>query len=596
MASAGSVGTVLPLWRIHDFSSGAGNIISITNIARPDSIALLQQLSGGRGPVWAAGKIAFVVNYSTELSTLRGATLVRIKTVSAESKPGTYSAELLVLCKTRVLDVSTRGSFPTARRGPDLAPLWRIHRFGFVGETNFAKQTKYEIGNIAREDTLALLKMLGDGDVKRAEGHLVLACDFKAHVATGLRAVLVRIGNVSSAAGGRPPFNCTLNLLGHVRCADVDYCGSSFPQAQLDEVPVWRIHDLNIGSQSEHKIINIARPDSVALLSHLGQGNPLSASGGLVVGCDYDSPPAIGESGRLMRVASISRATGKGKYEALLVDVSTVSVGQFHSGVGRAQDWWPRLTVVLPKIWGKSAMLVKCPVRSPTPAVSCPYWQRCKNALSGILRDAGIQLSEYVAPVGDNCFCYNCHYSRRDNLVYKRGGQSYVLPIGFARVGIKPNKSHGLVENGMKNWHVCFHGTKYQYLVDILIHGQLLVPGSILHSGESIRTQPGHINGAFSRTNEHTGKKEEFNPTNKVFFSPSIKYCANAVYTNEYYCNERHYHFALQIRIQPNTYKVGQQTIGATEEIDPNIPNTSIEWYADQAHTHFLTGILMRER
>ena len=70
----------------------------------------------------------------------------------------------------------------------------------------------------------------------------------------------------------------------------------------------------------------------------------------------------------------------------------------------------------------------------------------------------------------------------------------------------------------------------------------------------------------------------------------------DAVYTNEYYCNERHYHFALQIRIQPNTYKVGQQTIGATEEIDPNIPNTSIEWYADQAHTHFLTGILMRER
>ena len=592
MASAGSVGQVLPLWRIHDFSSkGAGDTINIINIARPDTIALLQQLSGGRGPIYAAGNITLAANYSTEPSRLRGATLVRIKAVSAASKPGTYSAELLVLCKTRVLDVSTRNAFPTARRAPDLAPLWRIHNFGFVGET---MQTKHNIGNIAREDTLALLKMLGGGDVKRAKGHLVLVCDFKAHVVAGLRAVLVRIGDVSSAAGGGPPFNCTLNFLGHVRCADVDYCGSSFPQVLLDEIPVWRIHGLDKGSRSEHNIINIARPDSVALLAHLGQGNPLSAIGGLVIGCDYDTPPAVGESGRLMRVAGISRATGKGKYEAQLVDVSTVSVGQFRSGVGRPQDWWPRLTVILPKIWGRPA--VKPPVMCLTPAVSCPYWQRCQKALSGILRDAGIQLSEYVSPMGDKCFCYNCHYLRGDGLVYKRGGQSYVMPTGFARVGIKPGKSVGLVDNGMKNWHVCFHGTKYQYMSDILIQGQLLAPGSILHSGESIKTQPGHIKVAFSRTNEHTGKKEEFNPQNKVFFSPSIKYSTNTAYTNEYYCNERYYCFALQLRIQPNTYKVGQQTLGATGELDPNVPNTSIEWYADQSHTHFFTGILVSER
>ena len=588
MALARSVDTVLPLWQIHNFSSkGAGDTINIINIARPDTIALLQKLSDGHGPIWAAGKIALAANYSTEPSTLEEATLVRIKAVSASDKPGTYSAELLVLCKTRVLDVSTRNPFPTARRGRDLAPLWRIHRLGFVGDT---KQTQYKIENIAREDTVALLKKLGDGDVKRAKGHLVLACDFKANVVAGLRAMLVRIGEVSCAAGGGPPFNCTLNILGHVRCANVNL-GGSFPQVLLDEVPVWQIHNLNKGSGPAHNISNIARSDSVALLAHLGQGNPLSASGGLVIGCDYDSPPGIGESGRLMRVASISPATGEGKYEALLVDVSTVSVGQFRSCTGT----WPRLTVVLPKIWGRSAAPVEPPVTSLTP-VSCPYWQRCQKALSGIMDDAGIQLREYVLSMGDKCFCFNCHQLRGDRLVYDRGGQSYVLPIDFARIGIKPAKSHHLVDTGMKKWHVCFHGTKYQYLSDILIQGQLLAPGSTLHSGESIKTQSGHIKTSFNRTNEHTSKKENFEPRNKLFFSPSIKYCNNEAYTNEYYCNGRYFRFALQLRIQPNTYSVGQQTIGATTEIDPNIPNTSIEWYTNQSHTHFFTGILIRQR
>ena len=519
---------------------------------------------------------------------------MRIKTVSASAdKPGTYSAELLVLCITRVLDVSTGNPFPTARRGPDLAPLWRIHGLGDAFNT---RQTKYEIGNIAREDTLALLKKLGGGDVKRAKGHLVLACDFKAHAEAGLRAMLVRIGDVSSAAEGGPPYNCTLNILGmHVRCASVIF-GGSFPQVLLDKIPVWWIHNLNKGSSSEHDISNIARPDSVALLAHLGRGNPLSASGGLVIGCDYDSPPAIGESGRLMRVASISPATGEGKYEALLVDVSTVSVGQFYSGGDQAGDSWPRLTVVLPQIWSRPAVPVKPPVTSPRPAVSCLHWQRCRKALSGVLHDAGIQLNDCIVTMGDRCFCSDCHRSRGDSLVYQRGGQSYVLPIHFARIGIKPAKSHSLVDHGLKNWHVCYHGTKYQYLSDILIQGQLLAPGSTLHSGESIQIQPGHIEANFDRMNEHTGKKEDFDPRNKVFFSPSIKYCGSEIYTNEYYCSGRYYRFALQLRLQPNTYDIGQQTIGATREIDPNIPNKSIEWYTNQYHTHFFTGILIRER
>ena len=598
MTSAGIVSNVLPLWRIHNLSrNGAGDTVSIVNISRPDTIALLRELSGGHGPIWAAGKLALAVNYSTEPSTVAEATLVRIKEVSASDQPGVYNAQLLVLCQARVCNVLTGGPFPTARRAPDLAPLWKIHKFGLVGDPAFdTKRNEVKIGNIAREDTLAMLKKLGGGDVKAAEGHLVLACDFEANVAAGLRAVLVRIGDVTCGEKRGPPYNCTLKILGHVRCARV-YTVGTFPQALLDEMPVWRIHNLNTGSSGpEHRINNISRPDSVALLAYLGQGNPLAAAGGLVIGCDYSSPPAVGESGRLMQIASICSSTESGKYEALLVDVSTVSIGKFRTSI--EQDWWPRVTVVLPKVWNKTAKSIEPLVRTPTPATSCLYWVRCQSALINLMCDAGIQLTDqrYTEKTGDRCFCLDCHRLRGDRPTYQRGSKVYALPIGFAQIGIKPSKTHGLVERGMKDWHVCYHGTKHQYLGDILIQGQLLAPGSTLHNGDSIKVRPGHITSASDRLNEHTGNKERFDPRNKVFFSPSIKYCDHEVYSNAYYCDGKMYRFVLQLRIQPDTYSIGQETIGASMDIDPHIPNKSIEWYTHQLHTHFFTGILIREQ
>lgn len=603
-AMAGDVATKVPLWRIHNLSSNStGDSISIANISRPDTVALLTDLSGGHGPIWAAGKIAFAANYSADPSKLSEATLVRIKEVSADAKPGVYNAQLLVLCQARVLEVSTSGSFPTARRGQDLVPVWRIHHFGIVGDPAFdTKRTENTIVNIARDDTLALLRKLGGGDVKSAKGHLVLACDYKATVAKGLRAVLVRIGDVSCAeAEGRPPYNCTMKLLGHVQCADVELA-APYPQALLAKVPVWRIHNLNKTPSLEHTIVNIGRPDSVALLAHLGQGNPLSAAGGLVIGCDYTEPPSVGESRRLMRVASISRSTGEGKYEAVLRDVSTISVGTYHSCEGKPVDWWPRITVLLPKIWSKPAEVPK-PIERLMSSLrvggtSCQYWYRCRSALFNVLQDTGINFFDderHYEESGDMCFCNDCHKRRRDSMTYTRGGQTYVLPVGFARVGIRPCKGHHVVERGMANWHVCYHGTKHKNLPDLIKHGQLLAPGSTLINGGCIQVRNGHIKTSFNRKNEHSGKPETFDPTRKVFFSPSIRYCDLGVYADEYPCNGRQYRLALQLRIQPNTYSIGQETVGAKGTIDPHIPNSSIEWYTDELHTHFFTGILIRE-
>ena len=612
---AGSVGSVLPLWRIHNFSC-AGSSVSIVNIGRPDTIALLRHLSRDGDPLSTGGRLTLAVDYAADLSCLREATLVRIKNVTVGSKPGWYSAELEVLCRARVRSVSTAGSFPRAERAPDLAPLWRIHN---LGEDSSVSATPATITNIARDDTVALLKKLGDGDVKRAKGHIVLACDYKKTLAPNMRTKLARIGEVRYLeAEGRPPYGCSLTYLGYALCAAVEQSGA-FPECLLHEMPIWRIHNLNQGSGETHEITNIARPDSVALLTHLGSGNPLNATGALVIGCDYKSPPSAGESARLMRITRVAAASAAGKFEAVLVDVDTICVGHVRSDDGIA-SWWPRVTVELPKIWRRTtadcltgiaalhlAALIPPSLlapASPRPAKDCHYWKRCEEALVKLLCDSGfdVDLNQYRKKDVDRCFCDTCHRLRGDRMVYTRGGEKYILPVGFARIGLVPWKTPAIVKVGFEKWHVCYHGTRYNYIADLLKTGQLLSPGSTTHKGDTIKIREGHYNQPRERTNAHTGRSETFDPRDKLFFSPAIKYCDYGdVYMNSYYKAGRHYRVALQLRLQPDTYEIGQQTVldaapCAATDIDPHVPNSCIEWYTKEIQTHFFVGILIRER
>jgi len=160
-------------------------------------------------------------------------------------------------------------------------------------------------------------------------------------------------------------------------------------------------------------------------------------------------------------------------------------------------------------------------------------------------------------------------------------------------------------------WHVCYHGTKHDKIFDILQQGRLVKPGDPTYTGRTIVVRPGHIERAHPRTNRHTGKQEDFDPTKKIFFSPSIKYCDYGdVYMTSFVSfvseSKRKYRFAFQVRLQPEyrqgdttilfpAYKIGQQTVGAgTTKIDDNVSNDSIEWYTLRGQ-HVLTGLLIRE-
>ncbi|KAJ9440073.1 hypothetical protein DIPPA_15767 [Diplonema papillatum] len=230
------------------------------------------------------------------------------------------------------------------------------------------------------------------------------------------------------------------------------------------------------------------------------------------------------------------------------------------------------------------------------PASSCAIFRRCRAALISKLAERPVLL-DHLFEQADKCFCYGCH---TDCPVYKRGSADYILPLGWARIGVKTSKSPALESMAFKEWHTCYHGTPPDHLYDILCCGQLLKPGSTTPKGGKIPVREGHIQRGFKRTNAHNGKSEFFDPPSQVFFSPSIRYCDyGRVYMTEHHSAGHRYRFALQVRIQPGTYTVGQETVGAKRRgdiIDPYVPNTSIEWYTSELHTHMITGILVNER
>jgi len=50
----------------------------------------------------------------------------------------------------------------------------------------------------------------------------------------------------------------------------------------------------------------------------------------------------------------------------------------------------------------------------------------------------------------------------------------------------------------------------------------------------------------------------------------------------------------LQLCINPESYQVGLQTIGATSEIDPNFSNQEIEWSTKERGSIILYGLLVK--
>eukprot|EP00667_Euglena_gracilis_P008791 EG_transcript_8905 len=226
----------------------------------------------------------------------------------------------------------------------------------------------------------------------------------------------------------------------------------------------------------------------------------------------------------------------------------------------------------------------------------CKLWQAAKEAL----KELDIP-KQFFSDDGNACFCRECFEGRQT--VETRGGKAYAIPLGWQRFGLATNAGQCAARGVFETWHVCYHGTTQEGVRGIILGGgQLLLPGDVTFEGKPIGIHGGHIKSPFTRTNEHTKVQESFDP-NQIFTSPAIEYCAFSVaggggerrypYTKPALLKGEKWLIALQLRIQPDAYAVGQQTVGATAPISPLFSNSEVEWYTRRRGVHLVTGLLL---
>ncbi|PFX18848.1 Neuralized-like protein 4 [Stylophora pistillata] len=215
------------------------------------------------------------------------------------------------------------------------------------------------------------------------------------------------------------------------------------------------------------------------------------------------------------------------------------------------------------------------------PRIHCDYQEKCHTFKSS-LKLSGV----FFDPKFDRCFCTECHAARGDKLYYTRGqpAKDYGIPIGWCRFGLMVHPRAKALDVFNK-WHVAFHGTRVESVSAILECGDVALGGRKLSE----------VDGHFNDNRKPTGFD-----TKQIFVSPSVRYSGHNCYakpksfthpsTNKTYSTKA----VLQLCINPDSYQVGPQTIGATAEIDPKFSNQEIEWSTKERGSIILYGLLVK--
>jgi hypothetical protein len=208
------------------------------------------------------------------------------------------------------------------------------------------------------------------------------------------------------------------------------------------------------------------------------------------------------------------------------------------------------------------------------------------------------------------CFCIICLVRRGRGNIHKpaldqRGGRPYALPTAWAKFTLPLLDSQ---KSLLDKWVTAYHGTTIETLKKILypsnkVHPELLFPGDTLANGHKLSVREGHIGKGFHRYNPYSKKHELFDPTNKIFLSPSIRYAELPGYSSK--DGERvelgeglhaSIQVALLVRIEPDTFDIGPQTVKPDDEerICSDFPNSELEYYTDRRQTTLVVAVLVR--
>ncbi|CAF0760104.1 unnamed protein product [Adineta ricciae] len=209
--------------------------------------------------------------------------------------------------------------------------------------------------------------------------------------------------------------------------------------------------------------------------------------------------------------------------------------------------------------------------------VKCPYMKVAKEFVASL--EWG---SSYFDEFFDQCYCDVCYDSSEDDVVLA-GNAKYVIPRGWARIGLYVDRVVEEQNNIWDDWIVTFHGTSRIAALSILKSRQFCLPGDKLLDGTILGIREGHIPGK-----------------NHIYTSPTIAYSSLKHYSErvQYYSTKtrRSYEIliVLQCRQKPKSFSVQRETVSAgNNRICPHIPNDRIEYYTEIRPSIVPYGLLL---
>ncbi|GAA6084974.1 neuralized-like protein 4 isoform X3, partial [Tachysurus ichikawai] len=155
-------------------------------------------------------------------------------------------------------------------------------------------------------------------------------------------------------------------------------------------------------------------------------------------------------------------------------------------------------------------------------------------------------------------------------------------------------KPHCDVSNTYKKWHIAYHGTSVGSLRRTLDHSQLLPYSSPVFSPTPVKVE-GH--GSYSEPEENSAPEREIP---RVHLSPTMRYSGLEVFAPKVQFRDprslrcHHAQVGFQVCVRPGSYKVGPQSLGISEPLDPRFNNTEIEWITKEKGGTLLYGLLIR--
>eukprot|EP01006_Ploeotia_vitrea_P049199 TRINITY_DN67321_c6_g12_i2.p1 TRINITY_DN67321_c6_g12~~TRINITY_DN67321_c6_g12_i2.p1 ORF type:complete len:333 (-),score=11.93 TRINITY_DN67321_c6_g12_i2:470-1468(-) len=215
-----------------------------------------------------------------------------------------------------------------------------------------------------------------------------------------------------------------------------------------------------------------------------------------------------------------------------------------------------------------------------TPPLDCQGLVTLASNYKRLLLSCGVPSSSFEKGT-DHCFCSTCEPFP----VWPRGGEKYMLPTGWYRLGLAVRKEFHKRRAEIEQWPVAFHGTSDRAVGSIIHHRRIMFPGDTLDDGTTLPCKLGQT---------HADTIPGGGPV--IYLSPTIAYCCAPWYSEPFVFNDKVVQIAFQVRVKPGSYHKRQETLGG-QWLDPlnEVPGSELEWVVNDRTAAVPYGLLFRE-